>query len=378
MSKKKYKILFFSFDNKARDLLDKTPFTHAIYSHIILPIELCIFKFGNYKMSSSFRKDLAIARNLYYTEEEIKNPKLSKRLEKDLARAFISHRMRPDEVFLYGLRNKGYWERKEFLSDREKTNIIEKYEDNEVFIELSYKNVLYVRHKTYFHRDGCIIYREEQKPAFIVFAMKHKTFFTKPVHGTWGRGATILTIANAEEASQLYDRLSEEDTWFVEEIIKQVPETAAWNPSSVNTVRIPAIRTPNGCKIIQPFFRTGRKGAIVDNAGGGGIFAVFDAETGIITTDGVDEHGGRYKCHPDSGLRYKGWQVPRYDELKVIVAKLIHELTSHPRYVAFDFALTDNGWVLVEGNASGQFVGQIAEHRGVRKEFLEYYFGQKT
>ena len=65
MSKKKYKKLFFSFDNKARDLLDKTPFTHAIYSHIILPIELCIFKFGNYKMSSSFRKDLAEARNLY-------------------------------------------------------------------------------------------------------------------------------------------------------------------------------------------------------------------------------------------------------------------------------------------------------------------------
>ena len=376
--KKKFKKMFFSFDEKARNLLDKTSFTHALYTHIILPLEVSILKSGNYKMSYTFRKGLENAKNLYYTEEEIKDPKLSKCLEKELARVFISHRMRPDEFFLYGLRDKNYWERKEFLSDKEKTEIIEKNEDEAVFIELAYKNVLYVRHKEYFHRDGCIIFKEEQKPAFIAFALKHGTFFAKPVHGTWGRGAAIITVSNAHEASLLYDQLSEKGNWFVEEIIKQVPETAAWNSSSVNTIRIPAIRTHDGCKIIQPFLRTGRKGAIVDNAGKGGIFAVFDADTGVITTDGVDEHGGRYECHPDSGLRYKGWQVPRYDELKAIVAKLIHELTSHPRYVAFDFALTNDGWVLVEGNASGQFVGQIAEHKGVRKEFLKYYFGQKT
>ena len=42
------------------------------------------------------------------------------------------------------------------------------------------------------------------------------------------------------------------------------------------------------------------------------------------------------------------------------------------RYVGFDFALTQEGWVLVEGNSLGQFVGQIAEQKGVRKQFMEY------
>ena len=44
------------------------------------------------------------------------------------------------------------------------------------------------------------------------------------------------------------------------------------------------------------------------------------------------------------------------------------------KYVGYDFALTENGWVLVEGNSLGQFVGQIAEQKGVKKKFLEYLY----
>ena len=373
MNKKKLKELFFSFDNIIRNVLDKTTATHALYAHVILPIETGIFRAGNYKISTSFRQDLENVRNLYFTEEERKDPKISKKIEKDLVKTLISHRMKPEEFFLYGLRDKGYWERKEFLSDTERRDYIVKYELPTTYKGIDNKKSFYVSTKDYFHRDACIIDKDGSKSDFIDFALRHGRFFAKPVNGTWGRGATILNAENAEEASKLYDQLVEVDEWIVEQLIQQVPETAAWNSTSVNTIRIPALSTPDGCKILQPFIRTGRKGAIVDNAGGGGIFAVFDADTGIITTDGVDEHGGRYECHPDSGIRYKGWQVPRYDELKAIVARLIHDIPSHPRFVAFDFALTAEGWVLVEGNSNGQFVGQIAEHKGVRKEFLKYY-----
>ncbi len=377
MSKKKLKELFFSFDKVVRNVLDKTVPTHAFYAHIILPIEACIFRAGNYKMSTSFRKELENVRKLYFTEEEKRNPQLSKKLEKDLVKTLISHRMKPEEFFLYGLRDKGYWERKEFLSDSERRDYIVKYESPSTYKGIDNKKSFYIDTKDYFHRDACIIDKETSKQDFLKFALCHDRFFAKPVNGTWGRGATILSVKDEEEASALYDQLVEEDEWIVEQLIEQVPETAAWNSSSVNTIRIPAIRTHTGCKILQPFIRTGRKGAIVDNAGGGGIFAVFDAETGIITTDGVDEHGGRFERHPDSGIRYKGWQVPRYDELKAVVAKLIHDIPSHPRFVAFDFALTPEGWVLVEGNSNGQFVGQIAEHKGVRKDFIDYYLNKR-
>ncbi len=376
-NKKKLKDLCFAFDGKIRNALDKTAFTHAVYAHVILPLESGIFRAGNYKMSSAFRRALSKVRELYYTEEERNNPKLSKKIEKDLVKTLIAHRMNPEEYFLYGVRDKDYWGRKEFLSDIELHELILKHVPRSTYMGIYHKKAFYTDTKEFFHRDICFIDKESPKSTFVEFATKHQTFFAKPVDGTWGKGASILSVENADEASKIYDELFKENEWIVEELIQQVPETAVWNDTSVNTIRIPAFRTTEGCKILQPFIRTGRKGAIVDNAGGGGIFAVFDADTGVITTDGVDEHGGRYTCHPDSGIRYKGWQVPRYEELKVTVAKLIHAIPSQPRYVAFDFALTNEGWVVVEGNSNGQFVGQIAEHKGVRKEFVKYFVGNK-
>ena len=76
--------------------------------------------------------------------------------------------------------------------------------------------------------------------------------------------------------------------------------------------------------------------------------------------------------HPDSKLKFKGWQIPQYDELKKLAAELIHLMPFGQKYVGFDFALSQDGWVLVEGNSLGQFVGQIAEQKGVRKKVMQY------
>jgi hypothetical protein len=144
---------------------------------------------------------------------------------------------------------------------------------------------------------------------------------------------------------------------------------AVWNNSCVNTVRMTSFICTDGKHVIlQPFIRTGRNGAIVDNAGAGGIFAVFDPETGIVITDGVDESGNRFEKHPDSNIVYRGWQIPYYNELKTLTEIVHRSLPKYHKYVGFDFALSTKGWLLVEGNW-GQFVGQIAEQKGVRYQF---------
>lgn len=38
------------------------------------------------------------------------------------------------------------------------------------------------------------------------------------------------------------------------------------------------------------------------------------------------------------------------------------------KYIAWDFAYTPNGWVLIEGNW-GQFLSQFATGKGLRKQF---------
>ncbi len=354
-------------------ILDRTKPTLAFYEHVILPLEIFITKAGDYNLCPSLKNDLEKAKEMFFTEEEKNDPQKSKRLIRDAVGAYISQGFTIQEFFLYGLRDVGYWEKREFLSDKERKTMLDKVNNQAAFHELTDKGLLYKVAKKYFKREACIISPEEDAGGFMDFITRHPTFIIKPIEGSTGIDTHLLTIKSSTEAEEKYTELCRQGKWIAEELIQQHPAMAEWNASSVNTLRVPTIDTGNDIKILQPFFRTGRKGSFVDNAGQGGVFAVFDPDTGIIITDGVDEYGGRHEYHPESGLKYKGWQIPRYQEMKDMTAEIIKELPSQPRYVAFDFALTPEGWVLVEGNYNGQFVGQIAEKKGVRKKFIEYY-----
>ena len=130
----------------------------------------------------------------------------------------------------------------------------------------------------------------------------------------------------------------------------------------------------DGFHAVTPIFKTGRKSAVVDNAGGGGIMANMDKETGVVCSHGMDKNGNIYETHPDSGLTFKGWQIPRYEELVKTVESMHREIMpSHP-YIGWDMALTDAGWVVIECNW-GQMGNQYIDHKGRRNEFLKYVYG---
>ena len=367
-----------SVNRKMLHLFEKSKPTLAFYEHAILPVEACFFKAGDYRISPTFKQELLKAKELFYTEEDKQDLHKSKKLENQLIRSYISQQFTIKEFFLYGLRDMGFKEKREYLSDLERKSMLDKVNNQAAEHELTNKGAFYLAAKQYFKRDACIINQKNDINIFVNFTSRHPTFIVKPIEGSTGKDASILTVGSPTEARVLFVKLASQDTWIAEELIQQHPAMAEWNPSSVNTLRVPTIATENGIKILQPFFRTGRKGAVIDNAGQGGIFAVFDPETGVLITDGVDEMGGRYECHPDSGIKYKGWQIPHYQEMKDLTTEIIQMLPSKPRYIAFDFALTPDGWVLVEGNYNGQFVGQIAERKGVRREFIKYYCGKKA
>ena len=366
----KNKIL--AFDEGSRRLLDKHRLTHPIYEKIILAFESFVYRAGNYKLIPAFKKEILEMRDRYIPDWKEKDPKYLIELEKDIVKAHICHRSSALEYFLYDFEHKDYWQRWEWLSDKERMDLMLKHYGENVFVELRNKSLFFNLTKDFFHRDICFVDKEKSFELFLQFTKTHPHFIVKPLEGTLGANTFVTEVDNEEKARELYESLIEKGKWIAEELIKQHKETEAWNPSSVNTFRIPSFRTKEGVYILQPFFRTGRKGSVVDNAGHGGIFAVFDPKTGIITTDGVDEYGGRYETHPDSHLKFKGWKIPHWEELKALVAMVHHSLPDHHRYVGFDFALTNEGqWVLVEGNW-GQMVGQMAELKGIRKKFIEH------
>ncbi|MCR5564290.1 MAG: hypothetical protein K6F59_00650, partial [Gammaproteobacteria bacterium] len=72
--------------------------------------------------------------------------------------------------------------------------------------------------------------------------------------------------------------------------------------------------------------------------------------------------------HPDSGIAIKGFNIPDWKEVITITSELM-KLEFNNKDIGWDLAHTDKGWIVVEGNANGMFVGpQIVYERGMKYE----------
>lgn len=114
----------------------------------------------------------------------------------------------------------------------------------------------------------------------------------------------------------------------------------------------------------------GRAGKITDNAGGGGIIVPINTQGWTLSRVGRDESGKYYRIHPDSHIPFEGFAVPEADKL-VLLAGEIMEKEPRMRMLSLDLAHTQNGWVLVEINAKGQFIGQQMCDLTGKKQYIE-------
>lgn len=295
-------------------------------------------------------------------------------LIKDVKKCYVRHLAKPQEYFLLGFQNKTDKERSEWITDFIKDTYLKKYAKIERAKELQDKFFVYEKMKSYFKREACIVRGEEDKVSFLTFANKHTRFIAKPNSGSFGADTRIWDVNEILPQTVFNDLIAGNSTWILEELIEQVPEMAQFNPTSVNSVRIPTFRTTDGIKIFGTFMRMGRKGSVVDNAGAGGIFVRIDEETGQIISDGHTEQGEVYVQHPDSGVTFKGFQIPRWEELRELAVQCHQEIPKH-KYVGWDFALTKSGWVMLEGNW-GQFLcQQVSGQKPLKKQFISLIKG---
>ena len=100
------------------------------------------------------------------------------------------------------------------------------------------------------------------------------------------------------------------------------------------------------------------------------MFASIDIDSGIVSTNGFDEKGHEFDCHPDSRIRFKGFVIPEWKELTEEAKRVHLSLPREHVYVAFDFALSDKGWMVVEGNWGEFIMQQTSLKRGLKKEFV--------
>lgn len=300
----------------------------------------------------------------------------SPKLRKDIADCYRLYGANPTEYFLYELKNQTPEQRASWLFDiwKDKGCLLVAGERGiSVYKELERKYEFYQMTKQFYHRDVCKVEMETDYRVFEEFVKSHPRFIAKPMNGSYGAG-THIEDCSKEDYKECFNKLLRIGSWMIEELIPQHDTFAEWNESSVNTIRIPSFRHKGRYVVFAPFIRTGRKGMVVDNAGSGGIFAFVDIKTGRVITDGRDEGGIDYIRHPDSGIVYKGWQIPEWNALIMLSEQVHRAMPDYHKYVAFDFAYRKmpNGkgeWILVEGNWGQFIVQQTTSKIPMRKEF---------
>ena len=331
---------------------------------------IIIYKEKSYK---EYLHDAIVASQPKLTESE------KKVLCYDIFKQWRRDGTRPDEYLLYGYEDKSEEERDKYMPQVPKDNILLRYYGNAVdgiVGLLKDKYAFYEAMKPFFKREAIRISKDADKANFEEFCKKSKLFICKLLKGSCGVGVQIIRLnEDNRTVEQIFYELLSQGEWIVEELINQHDSLAQFNVSSVNTIRFPSFKHGNIIVPALPCLRLGRKGNIVDNAGQGGVFVSVDVETGEIITDAFDELGHRYLCHPDTGVTFKGYVIPQWEDLLDIVVKAHLALPEDQTYVAFDFALSDKGWVVVEGNWGDWIMQQTSLEKGLRKEFISLLHG---
>lgn len=276
-----------------------------------------------------------------------------------------------DEYFLYGYPHLNVDGRASFITDKIRWDYYARMNLDENKILFNDKKMAYDIFKKYYKRDLIEVKTDADAQAFYTFIQQHPRFIVKPIAGSGGSGIYITNADEYDDKAALLAKLLEKGAVVLEELIQQSPEMAVLHPSSLNTVRIPTLKLKDRVVVFRPFLRMGLGNSVVDNAAQGGIFMAVDASTGICVGEGVDEFGNRYLRHTDTNVILPGFQIPKWEEAVATVTELA-QIVEGNHYVGWDMALTDNGWVMVEGNPRGQFVIQIATQKGVKKEIEEY------
>ena len=295
--------------------------------------------------------------------------------EKELKRDMIYtlHRFGADfrEYFVFEFYARNTFGREEFITNKRRYEYYHLLNADENFFLFEDKKRTYEIFKEYYGREVLPVDSAADKEAFLEFAAKHTAFMYKPVGGAEGRGIQKIVVNSPSEAEAFFDGIVDKGRFLAEEVIVQHEAMAALHKECVNTVRVPAIICKGEVKIFHPFLRIGIGNTVVDNHGAGGMAASVDAETGIVYTRGLTKKGHWYVKHPDTNVSVVGFQLPEWDKC-IALAKKMTPMVEGTRYIAWDFAYTDKGWVVVEANALGTVCAlQGQDKTGRKHELLE-------
>lgn len=296
---------------------------------------------------------------------------LSEPILLDILFCYFAYGFMPDEYLCFGFDARSYEQRREFTSDRDRKIIV--YSVNDI-IEIERfldKWKTFQAFAPFYGREAVSVSKHSSFESFYSFFQSHNRFVCKDVRLSKGDSVQLIERSSISNPKAFFENIASRGDAIVEELIEQSKSLSKINPTSVNTVRVITLAVGCSIEVVDCFLKVGRNGSFVDNGGAGGLLIGIDKESGMLVTDGRDEFSNVFERHPDTGLCFKGYQLPEWENLLTLAKKISAKEESIP-YIGWDFAHTERGWVVVEGNASGQLIGpQIVTQTGSRKRILE-------
>ncbi len=317
-------------------------------------------------------KDLENNIRLFCSEEQQKDSAYLRRLKRDMWYSFLQYYCGFDEYFQLQFAKRSHEGRQEFVTDYERVAVCMPLVDEDMMALFKNKWNTYQALREFYRRDAVKVDETAAFSDFDRFIQAHPRFIVKPLEDSCGNGVRLLTVTEETDREELFRQLQQEGV-IVEERIEQCAALAELHPASVNTIRCATFLQDGKVNILFTFLRIGQKNSVVDNGGAGGLIASIDSETGIVDSPGVTEFGHTALFHPDTGAQILGKQIPRWEEMKE-TAKTLALTIPTQKYISWDLSLTDQGWVVVEGNCIGQFIGpQISTQRGIREKLTPFF-----
>lgn len=200
-------------------------------------------------------------------------------------------------------------------------------------------------------------FMSDEKAISILKSSGESFFFAKKVDGSLGEGAFSFRAQNdayiLNDGSILSDTelINKLNNYIVESYIELHDDLKRLYPHGVSTLRIVTVCEQGKIRIILATLLIGAGGLSVSNFHQGGLRIQVDIKSGMLHEKGlrVKAQRGWYTEHPDTGIPFKNFRIPHWDDVVALVVQA-HQSFPSIHSVGWDVAISKSGPLIIEGN----------------------------
>lgn len=261
----------------------------------------------------------------------------------DLFWCMIWYGASPRNYYWFGFYELDAKHRKTFVTHRLSQKMQRVNNDPDYEIYFDNKKLLCEKFRDFMGRK-CVFNKDCTEEVTLGFGDK---IIYKPIAGSMAQGIIVIRTEKYTK-EQLSAYLRSLPDGMVEEWITQHEQMGKFNPNAVNIVRVVTARNKDKFACLAATLAVANDKEVT-NASAKAMFANVDIKTGEVVSDACDYEENIYITHPQTGVSFRGFVIPFWDDVLELVKKA-SAVVPEVGYVGWDVAITPNGPIIVEGN----------------------------